>query len=58
MSSGKEWRISIIRDKTSLILNLNLTRLSGWTTHEGHEINYKMDKLGWIKLPLDKSITK
>jgi hypothetical protein len=55
MSSGKDWRISIIRHKTSSILNLNLTGLSGWPTHESQEINCRMDDSGWIKLPLDKS---
>jgi hypothetical protein len=42
MSSGKDWRISIIRHKTSSILNLDLTRLMGRSTHESQETNCKI----------------
>jgi hypothetical protein len=54
--SWKDWRILIIRHITSSILNLDLTGLTGWPTHESQETNYRMVKLGWIKLPLDKSM--
>jgi hypothetical protein len=54
MSSGKDWRISIIRHITSSILNSDLTGLSGWLTHEGQETKCKMDDSSWIKLPLQK----
>jgi hypothetical protein len=56
MSSGKDWRISIIRHRTSSILNLDLTGLTGWSTHEIQETNCRMADSGWIKLPLDKSM--
>jgi hypothetical protein len=56
MSSRKDRRISIIKHRTSVILNPNLTRLSGWSTHESQETNYRMADSGWIKIPLDKSM--
>jgi hypothetical protein len=57
MLSGKDWRISIIRHITSLILN-ELDWTLGMATHEGQEINCRMADSGWIKIPLDKSMTK
>jgi hypothetical protein len=58
MSSRKDRRISIIMHMNSLILNLNLTRLSGWPTHESQEIDCKMADSGWIKLPFEKIMKK
>jgi hypothetical protein len=56
MSSGKEWRISIIRHITPSTLNLDLTGLSRWLTHEVQEKRCRMDDSGWINIPLDKSM--
>jgi hypothetical protein len=56
MPSRKDRRISIIRHRDSSILNLDLTGLSGWPTHEGQEKNSRMVDSGWIKIPLDKGM--
>jgi hypothetical protein len=45
----------MIGKRTSSILNLDLTGLSGWSTHEIQETNYKKVDSGWLKIPLDKS---
>jgi hypothetical protein len=44
----------MIRKRTSSILNLDLTRLIGWSTDENQETKCKMVDSGWIKLPLEK----
>jgi hypothetical protein len=46
----------MIRQRTSSILNLDLTGLTGWPTHEIQETNCRMADSGWIKLPLEKSM--
>jgi hypothetical protein len=46
----------MIRQRTSSILNLDLTGLMGWPTHESQETNCRKADSGWIKLPLDKSM--
>jgi hypothetical protein len=56
MLLGKQWKISIIRHITSSILNQDLTGLLGCPTHEIQETKCKMANLGWIKLPLEKSM--
>jgi hypothetical protein len=48
----------MIRQRTSSILNLDLTRLTGWPTHESQETNYRKVDSGWIKIPLDKKKMK
>jgi hypothetical protein len=45
----------MIRQRTSSILNLDLTGLSGWPAHGSQETNYKKIDSGWVKLPMDKS---
>jgi hypothetical protein len=57
MSSGKDWRIPIIRHKTSLILNLSLTGLSGWPTHESQE-KLQNGRLGLNKTSLGQKNDK
>jgi hypothetical protein len=46
----------MIRQKTSSILNMDLTRLMGWLTHESKEKKSIMADSSWIKLPWDKSM--
>jgi hypothetical protein len=45
-SLGKYMRISMIRRRTLLISNMDLTGISGWPTHEGIETNCRKVKSG------------
>jgi hypothetical protein len=46
----------MIRKRTSLILNQDLTGLLGWLTHEVKRQTTERLTHVWVKLPLDKSM--
>jgi hypothetical protein len=55
-SSGTDKRISVIRQRTSLISNKDLIGLLGWSGMR-EETNCRKADSGWVKIPLDNSTT-